>query len=171
MQRTGLPWNEAEIASLKQAWSDPFWTRGVIAASLRRSVMSVATQASLLGLGDKKRPTPIQRNGQWSKNDIARLRELRDLGTLNLDDIARELGRSVASCIACATRHNMPKKTYVTIPRIKKQRRALVNGIHETERMVIARKMLNNGHEVPAVVAALKLTATEAAAIRSNAHG
>lgn len=170
MQRTGLPWTAAEIEGLKQAWADPFWPRGVIAASLRRSITSVATQASLQGLGDKKRPPPVKRNGQWTPQEIARLRELRDWGTLSLSQIAHELGRSVASCINRASREKMPKKAYVTIPRMKKNQPAPVNGIYETQRMAQARKMLSNGHEMAAVVAALKLTATEAAAIRRNAN-
>lgn len=168
MHRTGLPWTKAETDSLKQAWSDPFWTRDVIAASLRRSVLSVATQASALGLGGKKRPAPIKRNGQWSKNDIARLRELRDLGTMNLDQIAHQLGRSVAACIACATRHNMPKKTYVTIPRVKKPRPAIVNGLRETPRMQQARALLAGGYPHAIVIATLKLTSIEAAELRKR---
>lgn len=177
MQRTGRPWTEAEIEGLKQAWGDPAWNRTLIATSLRRSGQAVATQAALLKLGDKsKEPSPLRR-GQWTREEVIKLRALRELGTMNLDQIARELGRSVASCVDRATREKMPRKKYVGAPRPQRMpppppvvQPDVGTVLHDTLRLDVARKLIRKGFAVGRVVTALKLTAIEAAAIRSHAH-
>lgn len=176
MNRTGLPWTEAETYGLIQVWGDPEWNRTLIATSLRRSVHAIATQAALVGLGDKVRPATAPRQDLWTPEDVAKLRRLRDSGTMNLDQIAAEMGRSVASCVDRATREKMPRKKYVPALRPLRPKPPpqvqTANGsmLSDTVRLQAARNLIRKGFDVGRVVTALKLTATEAAAIRSNAH-
>lgn len=58
-------WTATEMASLRQVWGDPAWSRRQIAAALRRSMGSVSNMACRLCLG--VRPAEVTRGSGTRK--------------------------------------------------------------------------------------------------------
>jgi hypothetical protein len=164
MDRAKEPWTDAERESLCLAWRDPGWTRKDIAHSLRRSLPSVCSLAVKLKLGAKARPASLKK--RWTAEEITRLRMLRDAGTMSLDAIAQQLGRTAPAIIHRAAIEGMPRKPYVLA--VDAWAEPVEDGLRETPRMQLARALVEQGSDARAVIARLKLTALEAAELRKR---